>query len=175
MSAAVPGPSTMVSDRDLPPLFQSSDQWAIARQSESFRVVRTQLFVLLAATTAAMLAERLDSRVPAVVAAVLYAASIGLGLHIARRRARTRWQAHRAAAELLKSLAWQYMVHGGPFHSRVPHPEALFEEHLEARLRELRKVGWQDPRNGPAARGAGQITATMRAVRGGRNRPCAAC
>ena len=75
MSAAVPGPSTMVSDRDLPPLFQSSDQWAIARQSESFRVVRTQLFVLLAATTAAMLAERLDSRVPAVVAAVLYAAS----------------------------------------------------------------------------------------------------
>ncbi|MEU2371720.1 DUF4231 domain-containing protein [Streptomyces pseudogriseolus] len=165
MSAAVPGPSTMVSDRDLPPLFQSSDQWAIARQSESFRVVRTQLFVLLAATTAAMLAERLDSRAPAVAAAVLYAGSIALGLHIARRRARTHWQAHRAAAELLKSLAWQYMVHGGPFHSRVPHPEALFEERLEARLRELRKVGWVDPRNGPATRGAGQITPTMRAVR----------
>ncbi|MET9154432.1 DUF4231 domain-containing protein [Streptomyces griseoflavus] len=165
MSTAVPGPSTTLTERDLPPLFTSSDQWAIARQSESFRAVRTQLTVLLTATAAAMLAERLDSRVPAAVAAGLYALSIALGLHIARRRSRTHWQAHRAVAESLKSLAWQYMVHGGPFHSRVPNPEALFEERLEARLRELRKVGWVDSRGGSGARGARQITPAMRAVR----------
>ncbi|GAA3502790.1 hypothetical protein GCM10019016_098990 [Streptomyces prasinosporus] len=165
MNAAVPGPSTTLTERDLPPLFHTSDQWAIARQSESFRAVRTQLAVLLTATTAATLAERLHSRVPAALAAFLYALSIALGLRISRRRSRTHWQAHRAVAELLKSLAWQYMAHGGPFHSRVPDPDALFEERLEARLRELRKVGWQDSRNGTGARGAGQITPAMRAVR----------
>ncbi|MGX4693959.1 DUF4231 domain-containing protein [Streptomyces sp. JNUCC 63] len=165
MSTAVPGPSTTLTDRDLPPLFRTSDQWAIARQSESFRAVRTQLVVLLLGTAAAMLAERLDSHIPAAFAAVLYALSIAMGLHTSRRRARARWQAHRAVAELSKSLAWQYMVHGGPFHSRVPNPDALFAERLEERLRELRKVGWQDARNGAETRGAGQITPAMRAVR----------
>lgn len=165
MSSTVPGPGTTLTERDLPPLFHANDQWAIARQSESFRAVRTQLAVLLTATAVAMLAERLDSRFPAALAAVLYALSIALGLHISRRRSRAHWQTHRAVAELLKSLAWQYMVHGGPFHSRVPNPDALFEERLEARLRELRKVGWQDSRGRAGHRGARQITPAMRAVR----------
>lgn len=58
-------------------------------------------------------------------------------------------------------------VHGarGPFHSGVPDPDGLFAERLEERLRELRRVGWEDSRNGVRARGAGQITPVMRAVR----------
>ncbi|WP_308400802.1 DUF4231 domain-containing protein [Streptomyces sp. AS02] len=75
---------------------------------------------------------------------------------------RAHWQAHRAAAELLKSLAWQYMVHGGPFHSRVP--DAMFAEGLEERLRELRKCGWEDSRDGAAERREGQITPIVRVV-----------
>ncbi|MFI6931719.1 DUF4231 domain-containing protein [Streptomyces sp. NPDC050287] len=165
MSAAAPGPSTTLSEDDLPPLFRTSDRSAILRQGESFRAVRRQLSVLLAATTAAMLAERLDSHVPAVFATVLYALTIAIGLHTARRRARAQWQAHRAVAELLKSLAWQYMVHGGIFHSRVVNADAVFAERLEERLREMRKVGWEDPRDGAGARGEGQITPAMRAVR----------
>ncbi|NSL43863.1 DUF4231 domain-containing protein [Streptomyces sp. 8P21H-1] len=148
-----------------PPLFRVNDRQALARQSESFRAVRTQLIVLLSATATAMLAERLESHVPSACAAVLYALAIVIGVHTSRRRARAHWQAHRAVAETLKSLAWQYMVHGGPFHSRVRNPEALFAERSEERLRELRKVGWEDTRDGTAARGAGQITAAMRAVR----------
>ncbi|MFI6434333.1 DUF4231 domain-containing protein [Streptomyces sp. NPDC050759] len=165
MRPAAPGPSMTLSVEDLPPLFRVSDQTAISHQSESFRAVRRQLTVLLAATTVAMLGQGLDSHVPAILAAVLYGLTIAIGLHIARRRARAQWQAHRAVAELLKSLAWQYMVHGGVFHSQAPNPDALFAERLEERLREMRKVGWVDLRNGPAARGAGQITPRMRAVR----------
>lgn len=165
MSGVMPGPSTTVSERDLPRLFHESDRSALARQGESFRAVRTQLVTLLLATAAAMLAERLSSRVSAALAALLYAFTIVIGLHTARRRARAHWRAHRDVAELLKSLAWQYMVHGGPFHSQVADPDGLFAERLEERLRELRKVGWVDSRGGGRARGTGQITPAMRAVR----------
>jgi len=165
MSGVMPGPSTTVSERDLPRLFHDSDRSALARQGESFRAVRTQLVTLLFATGAAMFAERLDSHVLAALAALLYALTIGIGLRIARRRARAHWRAHRDVAELIKSLAWQYMVHGGPFHSGVVDPDGLFGERLEGRLAELRKVGWVDPRGDIRSRGAGQITSAMRAVR----------
>lgn len=154
-----------LSVEDLPPLFRVSDQTAMSHQTESFRAVRWQLTALLAATTAAMLAERLGSHVPAIFAAALYALTIAIGLHTARRRARAQWQAHRAVAELLKSLAWQYMVHGGIFHSQVANADALFAERVEERLREMRKVGWEDSRNGVHTRGEGQITPAMRQVR----------
>ncbi|WP_105971372.1 DUF4231 domain-containing protein [Streptomyces geranii] len=166
MYTGTPGPSVTLSDSDLPPLFRISDHRALARQGESFRAVRTQLVTLLMATGAAQVAERLDSHVPAVLALLLYAAAIGVGLHITRRRARAHWRAHRDVAELLKSLAWQYMVHGGPFHSGVADPDGLFAERLEGRLAELRKVGWVDEsRQGSRARGIAQITPAMRAVR----------
>lgn len=165
MGTAAPGPGTTLGDSDLPPLFRTSDQSAILHQGESFRAVRLQLSVLLSATASAMLAERLDSHIPAVFAALLYALTIGIGLHTNRRRARAQWQAHRAVAELLKSLAWQYMVHGGAFHSGVANADALFAERLEERLREMRKVGWEDLRGASGARGTGQITPAMRAVR----------
>ncbi|WP_053851195.1 DUF4231 domain-containing protein [Streptomyces sp. NRRL B-24085] len=165
MRVGIPGPGVTWNDDDLPPLFRVNDQLAITHQSESFRAVRAQLIVLLAATTSAMLAERLDSHVPAFLAALLYALTIGIGLRTTRRRARARWQAHRAVAEMLKSLAWQYMVHGGVFHSRVANADALFAERVEERLREMRKVGWEDSRNGAHTRGEGQITPVMRQVR----------
>lgn len=165
LHARTPGPSVTLSENDLPPLFVVSDRRALSRQSESFYAVRTQLTLLLSATAMAMLAERFHSHVPAAFSAVLYACTIAIGLHTARRRARAQWRAHRDVAELLKSLAWQYMVHGGPFHTRVADPDGLFAERLEERLRELRRVGWEDSRNGIHARGAGQITPVMRAVR----------
>jgi hypothetical protein len=163
--AATPGPSTTVSDRDLSPLFHVCDEKAVTHQGESFKVVRVQLLVLLLATATASLAERVGSRWPSAVAAVLYALTMGIGFYASRRRARVQWQAHRAAAEVVKSLAWQFMVHGGPFPSRLVNPEAMFAERLEERLSELRKVGWDDPREGVTELGLGQITPMMRAVR----------
>ncbi|MFJ9564999.1 DUF4231 domain-containing protein [Streptomyces fuscichromogenes] len=166
MGAAVtPVPGTTLGEQDLPPLFQVSDQWAIRHQSDSFRAVRTHLILLLLATAAAVLTEQASGHVMTVLAAVLYGLTIALGLSTSRRRSRAHWQAHRAAAELLKSLAWQYMVHGGPFHSHVADPDAVFAERLEERLRELRTCGWEDSRSEAGERGEGQITPRMRAER----------
>jgi len=164
-AATTPAPSFVHGDRDLPLLFRLSDQWALRHQSDSFKAVRTHLLVLLLATTAAMLIEQASGRLMAVCAAALYGVTILLGLRTSRRRSRARWQAHRAVAEVVKTLAWQYMVHGGPFHSRVADPDAMFAERLEERLRELRKCGWEDSRRGISERGLGQITPQMRSVR----------
>ncbi|MFE2422795.1 DUF4231 domain-containing protein [Streptomyces hokutonensis] len=164
-AAATPVPSTVLHDEDLPPLFRFSDEAALHHQSDAFRGTRTHLTVLILATAAAALTQAASGRAMTVCAGVLYGATILLGLSTSRRRARARWQTHRAAAELLKSLAWQYMVHGGPFHSGVPDPDGLFAERLEERLRELRKWGWEDSRDGSGERGKGQITPRMRAVR----------
>ncbi|MER5787180.1 DUF4231 domain-containing protein [Streptomyces sp. NPDC001980] len=163
-AATTPVPGTTLGEQDLPPLFQVSDQWALRHQSDSFRAVRTHLLLLLLATTAAVLTEQASGHVMTVLAAVLYGLTIALGLSTSRRRSRAHWQAHRAAAELLKSLAWEYMVHGGPLHSHVADPDAVFAERLEQRLRELRKCGWEDSRD-PGERGKGQITPRMRAER----------
>ncbi|MFD7705777.1 DUF4231 domain-containing protein [Streptomyces sp. NPDC059785] len=145
-------------------MFHESDRRALTRQSESFFAVRAQLVVLLLATFSATLAERVDSHAAAGVAAALYALTVYIGLHASRRRARAHWQAHRAVAETVKSLAWQYMVHGGPFRSGLADAEGLFAERLADRLRELRKVGWEDDRP-EVDTGTGQITPAMRAVR----------
>ncbi|MET7593971.1 DUF4231 domain-containing protein [Streptomyces sp. NPDC005481] len=164
MGDGTPVPSTTLSAGDLPPLFHESDRQALSRQSESFLAVRAQLVVLLLATCAATLAEHVDDHAVAALAAVLYALTIVIGVHASRRRARAHWQAHRAVAETVKSLAWQYMVHGGPFRTGLADPDGMFTERLTDRLRELRKVGWEDERSA-AGLGAGQITPAMRAVR----------
>lgn len=165
MHPAIPGPRATMTEDDLPALYRVSDRRALSRQSESLRAVRTQLTMLLLATCCAMLAETLGSHVPAAVAAFFYATAVFLGLHTTRRKARTHWQTHRAAAEAVKSLAWQYMACGGPFHVKVPDPDGLFAERVESRFSELRRLGWEDPRGGYGADVLEQITPAMRALR----------
>ncbi|WP_367325988.1 DUF4231 domain-containing protein [Streptomyces sp. HUAS ZL42] len=145
----VPGPGARIGDDDLPPLFRSNDRWALNRQSESFRATRTELPLLLVATGCATLADCFNSHVLTALSPLLYGLTVIAGVVIRRRRARAHWQAHRDAAETVKSLAWQYMVHGGPLHSAVPDPEGLFHQQLEERLCPLRRVGWQEPSHDP--------------------------
>ncbi|MFD5406636.1 DUF4231 domain-containing protein [Streptomyces griseorubiginosus] len=155
---SVPGPRATIGSDDLPPSFRSNDRWALHRQSEAFRATMTQLALLLVATVFATMADHFGSHVLTALSAVLYGLTVATGVVIQRRRARAHWQAHRDAAETVKSLAWQYMVHGGPFHSKVPDPDGLFNQQLEQHLRALRRIGWQEPapeRALGASRGSG--------------------
>ncbi|MFC8434692.1 DUF4231 domain-containing protein [Streptomyces sp. NPDC057253] len=126
-------------------MFRSNDQWALTRQREAFRATMTQLTLLLVATVFATLADHFDSHALTALSALLYGLTVVTGVVIQRRRARAHWQAHRDAAETVKSLAWQYMVHGGPFHSKVRDPDGLFNQQLEEHLRALRRIGWREP------------------------------
>ncbi|MFI0513097.1 DUF4231 domain-containing protein [Streptomyces sp. WSLK1-5] len=130
-------------------MFRSNDRWALNRQSEAFRATMAQLTLLLVATVFATMADHFGSHVLTALSALLYGLTVVTGVVIQRRRARAHWQAHRDAAETVKSLAWQYMVHGGPFHSKVPDPDGLFKQQLEEHLRGLRRIGWQEPSHEP--------------------------
>lgn len=159
-------PRTTVSARDLAPLFLANDRLAVSRQNEALQAVRSQLSLLLLAALVSAAAHWAGWQPGAWLAAGAYALALGFGLYTGRRRARIHYHAHRAAAEMVKSLCWLYMAAGGEFRAgAAPDPDALFATRLEDGLRELRKAGWDTARCGPQPAGEGQITDAMRTVR----------
>ncbi|MFB9393702.1 DUF4231 domain-containing protein [Streptomyces coeruleoprunus] len=155
---------------DLPLLFHRADEIAVTRQREAVQATRLQLLLLvLGACLAAVpggwrigdtfqLAGALGASAYAGVLLVTYRAS--------RRRAKSHWQLNRSAAEFIKSMAWRYAVHGAPFDERARDADALYLARLEEGLGELRKVGWQDPRESERSAGRELITPAMRMLRG---------
>lgn len=169
----VPGPlqSMVFRNTDLPVLFHHTDTIAIARQREAVGATRSQLLLLVLGAALAALPSSLKLgstfQLPGALSALAYAGVLALSYRSSRRRAKSHWQLNRSAAEFIKSMCWRYAVHGAPFDSRSTDPDALFTTRLEEGLRELTKVGWQDPRTtDETAMAAGDlITTPMRRLR----------
>ncbi|SCD91588.1 Protein of unknown function [Streptomyces sp. DvalAA-43] len=167
---ALPGPlqSMVFRNADLPALFHHTDGIAVARQREAVNTTRVQLILLVTGAVPAALpwhAEVADTfQLTDAVGALAYLGVLITTYLSARRKAKSHWQLNRSAAEFIKSMCWRYSVHGSPFDSSTPHPEAVFANRLEEGLQELRKVGWADPRDLTADSG-GLITASMRELR----------
>ncbi|MEV7090063.1 DUF4231 domain-containing protein [Streptomyces sp. NPDC093085] len=157
---------------DLPVLFHQADAIAIRRQRQAVTATRRQLLLLVLGAVLASLPWSWglgDSfQLTAALGALAYAAVLLVSFRAAGQRAKSHWQLNRSAAEFIKSLSWRYAVHGAPFDSGVAGSAALFATRLEAGLAELRKVGWADPREDPAAGasdGGELITPAMRMLR----------
>jgi hypothetical protein len=173
-----PGPlqSMVFRNTDLPVLFHRTDTVAIAHQREAVGSTRYQLFLLVAGAALAAFPSSLklgDSFQPAgALSALAYAGVLILSYRASRRKAKSQWQLNRSAAEFIKSMCWRYAVHGAPFDpgsgsgSGSADADGLFTARLEEGLRELAKVGWQDPRtsDGQVA-SADLITTPMRRLR----------
>ncbi|MET9484368.1 DUF4231 domain-containing protein [Streptomyces sp. NPDC006638] len=140
---------------DLPVLFHHADAIAIRRQRQAVNANRSQLVLLvLAAALAALPWEgKLGGSFQLVgaLSALAYAGVLLFTLRSAGHRAKSHWQLNRSAAEFIKSMSWRYAVHGAPFDSGAEDPAGLFTTRMEAGLRELKKVGWEDPRDGDGA------------------------
>ncbi|MFF8954636.1 DUF4231 domain-containing protein [Streptomyces sp. NPDC014894] len=170
--------SIVFRNTDLPALFHHTDATAVARQREAVGSTRLSLLLLVAGAAAAALPSSLtvgeSFQLPGALAALAYAGVLLLGYRASRRRAKSQWQLNRSAAEFIKSLCWRYSVHGTPFDVRpggpvpdpVPDPDAVFAERLGDGLRELAKVGWEDPRSAlPELAAADLVTPAMRRLR----------
>ncbi|AXG77103.1 DUF4231 domain-containing protein [Streptomyces paludis] len=158
---------------DLPVLFHHADAIAIARQRQAVTATRRTLLLLVVGALFAALPWRWrigDSfQLTGALAASAYAGVLLVTLRSAGQRAKSHWQLNRSAAEFIKSLSWRYAVHGAPFDTAAPDAGSLFTTRLEAGLGELRKVGWEDPRDTGeiGQRAAGElITPAMRMLRG---------
>ncbi|MEU0130949.1 MULTISPECIES: DUF4231 domain-containing protein [unclassified Streptomyces] len=168
---AIPGPlrSMVFRSADLPALFHHTDAVAVARRREAVNSTRAQLALLVLGTVPAALPWHVEVG-DSIQLLDAVAVSAYLGVLVAtyltsRRKAKSHWQLNRSAAEFIKSNCWRYAVHGSPFDTGVQHPEAVFASRLEEGLQELRKVGWDDPREELADSGGGLITASMRELR----------
>ncbi|ALC24094.1 membrane protein [Streptomyces pristinaespiralis] len=157
---------------DLPVLYHRTDAIAVARQREAVAATRYQLLLLVAGAALASLPTSLkvggSFQVAAFFSVLAYVGVLVLGYLSTRRRAKSHWQLNRSAAEFIKSMCWRYAVHGAPFDSHVSERGAddLFSTRLEEGLRELVKVGWEDPRTADGETAAGDlITTPMRRLR----------
>ncbi|MFI1017271.1 DUF4231 domain-containing protein [Streptomyces sp. NPDC020965] len=166
----LPGPraGTVFRTSDLPALFHHTDVTAVAHQREAVGSSRRQLLLLVAGAAAAALPSAWEPsdtiHLSGALSALAYAGVLLYGYRASRRRAKSHWQLNRSAAEFIKSMCWRYCVHGAPFGIRADEPDGLFAERLEDGLRELAKVGWQDPR--AAGTPGGRRTGSAVAVRG---------
>ncbi|MDI9883220.1 DUF4231 domain-containing protein [Streptomyces sp. HNM0645] len=162
--------SMVFRNSDLPALFHHADETAVDRQRESVKGTRLQLLLLVLGSVFAALPWRGrigDSfQLMGLLSASAYAWVLVVSFRGTRRRAKSHWQLNRSAAEFIRSMCWRYAVHGAPFDSDSPDPEGLFTTRLEEGLRELRKVGWVDPReNGGSVASGELITTPMRLLR----------
>jgi hypothetical protein len=167
-----PGPlqSMVFRNTDLPVLFHHTDAIAISRQREAVGATRYQLLLLVVGAALAALPSSLKLgdtfQLPGALSALAYAGVLILSYRSSRRRAKSHWQLNRSAAEFIKSMCWRYAVHGAPFDSNSTDADELFTVRLEEGLRELTKVGWQDPRPSVPEVAAGVlITTPMRLLR----------
>ncbi|MER0444805.1 DUF4231 domain-containing protein [Streptomyces sp. Edi4] len=168
---AIPGPpqSKVFRNADLPALFHHADALAIGRQQSAVKLTRTQLTLLVAGAAATALPRvrvGQDFQLLSAVSALAYAGVLLATFGAARRHAASHWQLNRSAAEFIKSMCWRYAVHGAPFDLAAPDPDAVFVTRVEEGLRELRKVGWRDPREQGAPALRELITPGMRELRG---------
>ncbi|MCM2390269.1 DUF4231 domain-containing protein [Streptomyces albipurpureus] len=162
--------SIVFRNMDLPALFHHTDAIAIARQREAIGSTRRQLLFLVLGATAAALPTSVkvgDSvQLGGVLAALAYAGVLLLGYRASRHSAKSHWQLNRSAAEFIKSMCWRYSVHGAPFATAGSESDELFITRLDEGLRELTKVGWEDPRTGRTSTVSSElITPPMRQLR----------
>ncbi|MFK4226898.1 DUF4231 domain-containing protein [Streptomyces sp. NPDC019890] len=157
-------------NNDMPVLFHHTDAIAISRQREAVGATRYQLLLLVAGAALAALPSSLKLgdtfQLPGALSALAYAGVLLFSYRSSRRRAKSHWQLNRSAAEFIKSMCWRYSVHGAPFDSNSTDADELFTLRLEEGLRELTKVGWEDPRTSVREVAAGElITTPMRLLR----------
>lgn len=150
-------------DQDLPALFQAADEASREGQRWFVEAVRTSLLLSVVAAFFGIpnLAE--EAEWPSVAAAATFGLGVVVSLYLYWGRPERRWYDGRAAAESLKTLAWQFSVAGGQFARadggvEEEAAEEAFVERLAEVLTELRNVEVRPT-------GGDQITTAMRRVR----------
>lgn len=141
---------------NLPSLFHSADTTAALNQQRFLRIRKIELVLLVVAAVASVTHV---APAPVIVIMALGAAFV-LGTSKSGAVSEKRWYEARAAAESLKSMAWQYAVGGEAF--RIDDTTAS-ERFLEECRRYLNEPQWLDTAVDPES--PDTITADMMQIR----------
>lgn len=155
-----------LSNEELPALFRIADENAIRAQRRFTRATGLRLLMLVTAATMGALSWKRPGVIVdgfAVVAAAAFIVALLSEAYLFMERPERTWYESRAAAETAKTLAWRYVVGGGPFPvegAGSDQVDGLFVQQIRGVLQ-----GLKDVRLTPVHGADQQITGRMRECR----------
>jgi hypothetical protein len=153
-------PAEQVSELELPALWHAADRASARNQSNFYLTKGFELGGLACAAVAALVPGAFLNGIGPMVALVLFLGVLGLQLSRLSGSAESRWYDARAAAESIKSAAWQYAVGGEAFRLDDDDARARFNQVLKQILLAVPRLDI-----GAAATSFATVTPTMGAVR----------
>ncbi|HTX14756.1 MAG TPA: DUF4231 domain-containing protein [Candidatus Baltobacteraceae bacterium] len=156
----------MLTDSDLPPLYDAADKSSSAAQKQFLWAIRIRLFGLIAAAFFGLFVWKSQSSPvdwAGVLAILCFAVVIFTEASLYLVKPERTWYEARAAAESVKTLSWRFAVGGAPFNVGVDteaHVSDLFLDRLKSVLGVLKNLDLIAPVSAEH-----QITPQMRILR----------
>lgn len=145
---------------EMPALFAAAEQASAESQSKFYLTTAAELFGLALAAAAAMVPKSMAMGAGPIIALVLFVAVLLLQVSKIGREAESRWYDARAAAESIKSAAWQFAVGGEAFRMGMRDPDTRFVEILKEILQSVPHLNV-----GAATSATAGVTSSMRELR----------
>lgn len=145
---------------EMPPLWHAADTAAAANQKVFFRLKLVELGGLALGAAAALVPGSWAAGTGPATSVLAFFAVLILQVSSVGARAEARWYDARAAAESIKSAAWQYSVGGEAFRLEDAEAELLFATRLRDVLSTVPSLDI-----GPAPTVSAGVTPVMMAVR----------
>jgi hypothetical protein len=148
-----------------PEIFTVADRKALNEQRRYFRLTAAGLAAAVVAAVGSAISARFTvagHRLEAggMISAVAFLVGLGVAGYVLVNKPERAWYECRAAAESIKTLAWQYCVRGGSFDHDTPTDARHFGRLVRRIVRGLRHAGL------PTVGGSEEVTGAMSAFRG---------
>jgi hypothetical protein len=150
-----------VTDDDYPALYRSADAASKSTKRSHVAIVWAQSGCLILGAAVGMLLG--ESRVPVVIAALLFLASLAVTIFARTQQFQQSWYQARALAESIKATSWLYMMGADPYNVDDVSAARVFRVTLTQLLKDNRSLG-DHFESTPAA--DEQLTPRMKEVRG---------
>lgn len=98
---------------DYPGLYQETDEASVKAQKVYLRSIALYLLLLIVAVVVSLLMG--TSPILAILAALIFLATLFLSIALAVKRYDKTWYNARAVAESVKTVTWRYMMHAEPY------------------------------------------------------------
>lgn len=130
-------------EETFPELFTTADRSALRRQAGYLRVAGLGLAAAVLAAVGSAISVDLTKSLDlgGLISAVGFLAAALLTAHLYFRKPDQAWYENRAVAESIKSMSWQYAVHGGVFHGTDAADAADFGNRARRMVRRMRFAG----------------------------------
>lgn len=149
-----------LNELELPGLCKAADEASASSQRSFFWFKRAELSLLVVGAASGLVPTAFLGGAGAIVAIVAFMVVVVVQLVGVVTKAESRWYDARAAAESIKSAAWQFAVGGEAFRIDSPDVDKQFKNRLKAMLTMVPKLDLP-----PAKVSDASITASMSRVR----------